>query len=66
MQKLDTVLELLGFAPECRGCSRLVLGNLNGGKHRAVHSLKGDEVAAGIDHPTFIFQFRFFASATAA
>jgi hypothetical protein len=27
-----------------------VLGNLNGGKHRTVHSLKGDEVAAGIDH----------------
>jgi hypothetical protein len=29
---------------------RLVLGNLNGGKHRAVHSLKGHEVTAGIDH----------------
>jgi hypothetical protein len=27
-----------------------VLGNLNGGKHCAVHSLKGDEVAAGIDY----------------
>src|SRR5579871_1790150 len=50
VHKLDTVLELLRFAPEGRGRSCLVLGNLNGGKHRAVHSLKGDEVAAGIDH----------------
>ena len=50
MHKLDTVLELLRFAPEGRGCSCLVFGNLNGGKHRTVHSLKGDEVAAGIDH----------------
>jgi hypothetical protein len=50
MHKLDTVLELLRFAPEGRGCSCLVLGNLNGGKHRAVHSLEGDEVAAGIDY----------------
>jgi hypothetical protein len=50
MQKLNTVLELLRFAPEGRGCSSLVFGDLNGGKHRPVHSLKGDEVAAGIDH----------------
>jgi hypothetical protein len=50
MHKLDTVLKLLRFAPEGRGCSRLVLGNLNGGKHRTVHSLKGDEATAGIDH----------------
>src|SRR3984885_11520396 len=50
MHKVDTVLEDLRFAPEGRGCSSLVLGNLNGGKHRTVHPLKGDEVAAGIDH----------------
>src|SRR5580700_5508313 len=50
MHKLDTVLELLRFAAEGRGCSCLVLGNLNGGKHRAVHSLEGHKVAAGIDH----------------
>ena len=50
MHNLDAVLELLCFAPEGRGCSCLVLGNLNGGKHRAVHSLKGHEIAAGIDH----------------
>src|SRR5579863_425032 len=51
MHKVDTVLEYLGWAPEGRGGACLVLGNLNGGKHRAVHPLKGDEVAAGIDHP---------------
>src|SRR5580700_7297245 len=50
MHKVDTVLELLRWAPEGRGCFCLVLCNLNGGKHRAVHSLEGDEVAAGIDH----------------
>src|SRR5579862_4484484 len=50
VHKLDTILELLRFAPEGRGCSCLVLRNLNGGEHRAVHSLKGDEIAAGIDH----------------
>jgi hypothetical protein len=50
MHKLDSVLEELGFAPEGRGSSSLMLGNLNGGKYRSVHSLKGDEVAAGIDH----------------
>jgi hypothetical protein len=27
-----------------------VLGNLNGGKHRAVHALEHDKVAAGIDY----------------
>src|SRR6202042_2405645 len=41
MHKLDTVLEHLCWAPEGRSCSCLVLGNLNGGKHRAVHSLEG-------------------------
>ena len=50
MHKVDAVLEDLGWAPEGRGCSRLVFGNLNGGKHRAVHSLKGNQVAAGIDY----------------
>jgi hypothetical protein len=29
---------------------RSVLGNPNGGKHRAVRSLEGREIAAGIDH----------------
>src|SRR5208337_2641262 len=41
MHKLDTVLEDLGFAPERRGCSSLVFGDLDGGKHCTVHSLKG-------------------------
>jgi len=50
MHKLDTVLEGLRWSPEGRGCSRLVFRNLNGGKHRAVHSLEGHEIAPGIDH----------------
>src|ERR1700678_862815 len=50
MHNVDTDLELLRRAPEGRSCSSLVFGNLNGGKHRTVHSLKGDEIAAGIDH----------------
>src|ERR1700678_51005 len=40
MHKLDTILELLRFAPEGGGCSGLMLGNLNVGKHRTIHSLK--------------------------
>src|SRR5258705_7879844 len=48
--QLDTVLEDLGWAPEGRGCSCLVLGNLNSGKHRAVHSLEGNQVTAGIGY----------------
>jgi hypothetical protein len=50
---------LISAAPEGLGCSCLVLGNLNGGKHRAVHSFEGTRLPAGIDH-------RFFASATVA
>jgi hypothetical protein len=50
MHKLDTPLELLRFAPEGRSCWCLVLGNPNGGKHGAVHSLEGREIAAGMDH----------------
>ena len=66
MHKVDTVLEDLGFAPEGCGGSCLVFGNLNGGKHRAVHSLEGHEIAPESTTAMFIFQFRFFASATAA
>src|SRR5579863_787167 len=50
MHKVDAVLENLGWAPEGRSGSRLVLGNLNRGKHRAIHPLKSDEVASGIDY----------------
>ena len=50
LHKVDAVFEHLGWAPERRSCSRLVLGNLNGGKHRAVHALERDKVAAGIDY----------------
>ena len=42
VHKLDTVLEDFRWAPEGRGRSRLVFRNLNGSKHRAVHSLKGN------------------------
>ncbi len=49
MQNVDAILENFRFAPErCRSAS-FVFCNLYGGKHRAVHALKGDEVAAGID-----------------
>ena len=37
-------------APENGGCSRFVFRNLNGSKHRAVHSLEGNQVAAGIGY----------------
>jgi hypothetical protein len=50
MHKLDSVLEDLRWPPEGNGGSRLVLRNLNGGKHRAVHSLEGNEVTAGIGY----------------
>jgi hypothetical protein len=50
MHYVDTDFKLLRWAPEGRGRSCFVLGNLNRGKHRAVHSLERDEVAAGIDH----------------
>src|SRR5580698_4222238 len=46
MHKLDTVLEDLGRTPERRGCPRLVLRNLHGSEHGAVHSLKGNQVPA--------------------
>jgi hypothetical protein len=42
MHKLDTVLEDLRWPPEGHSCSRFVLRNLNGGKHRAVHSFEGN------------------------
>jgi hypothetical protein len=48
MHKLDAVLEDLRWPPEGHGCSRLVLRNLNGGEHRAVHSLEGNQVTTGI------------------
>src|SRR6202030_152466 len=38
MHEVDAVLEDLGFAPKGRGCSGLVLCNLNRGKHRAIHA----------------------------
>ena len=50
MHKLDTVLEDLRWPPEGHGCSRLVFRNLNGGEHRAVHSLEGNQVTAGIGY----------------
>ena len=42
VHELDPVLEDFCWAPKCRGCSCLVLGDLNGGKHRAIHSLEGN------------------------
>jgi hypothetical protein len=39
-----------GRAPEGRASLRLMLRNPNGGKHRAVHPLEGNQVATGIDH----------------
>lgn len=48
MHQLDSVLEDLGWSPKGYGCSRLMLRNLNGGEHRAIHSLEGHEVATGI------------------
>jgi hypothetical protein len=67
MHELDTVLELLRFAPEGRCCSSFVFRNLNGREYRAVHSLKGEEVPpeSELDTATFISQFRFFASVIA-
>jgi hypothetical protein len=50
MHKLDTIHEDLCWAPERRGCSRLVFRNLNLGKHRAVHSLEGNSVTTGIGY----------------
>src|ERR1700691_3091231 len=50
MHELDTILEDLRRAPEGHGSSRLVLGDLNGGEHRAVHSLEGNQVTAGIGY----------------
>src|SRR4029077_18165513 len=38
LHEIDTVFEDLGGAPECGGCASFVLGNLNGGEHRAVHA----------------------------
>src|SRR5580704_12606081 len=48
MHKVDAVLEDLGWAPEGCGCPRLVFRDLYGGKHRAVHSLKGNQVTTRI------------------
>jgi hypothetical protein len=48
MHQVNTILEDLRWTPEGRGGSRLVLRNLNGGEHRAVHPLEGNQVAAGI------------------
>jgi hypothetical protein len=50
MHEVDAVFEDLGWASERRGCSRLVLGNLNRGKHRAIHALERDEVTARIGY----------------
>src|SRR5580693_2600585 len=50
MHKVDAVLKDLGWPPEGHGCSRLVLRNLNGGEHRAVHSLESNQVATGIGY----------------
>ena len=42
VHKVDTIFEDLGWAPKGRGCACFVLGNLNGGEHRAVHPLEGN------------------------
>ena len=40
--------KIFGGAPEGRGCARFVFRYLNGGKHRAIHSLEGNQVPPGI------------------
>src|ERR1700722_15766471 len=50
MNKMDTALEDFCFAPEGRGCSRLVLRYLNRGEHGVVHSLEGNQIATGIGY----------------
>src|SRR5580658_8322838 len=50
MHQVDAVLEYLGWAPESRCCLRLVFRDLDRGKHRAIHSLEGNQVAPGIHY----------------
>ena len=59
MHKVDAILEDFRRPPEGHGCSRLVFGNLNGGEHRAVHSLEGNQVTTGIGYRYIHFPIPF-------
>ena len=48
--ELDAALKDLGFAAIKRRRTGLVFRNINGGELRSVHTLEGNEVAAGIDY----------------
>ena len=59
MHEINAILENLRWSPEGHRCSRLVLRNLNGGKHRAVHSLESNQVPAGIGYRYVHFPIPF-------
>jgi hypothetical protein len=50
----------LRWPPEGHRCSRLVFRDLNGGEHRAVHALEGNQVTAGIGYCDIHFPIPLF------